>query len=394
MDANGQRFWMWSQPADWSALDGCGIASVAHGVLDDGEVQAVHRPLLSLRAERAAPPQREGVDRALRAETELAMLPLLRDRFGTFARWDSATNCLLGYGAFDGEVPRYATSAAGAPLDMALDADQVLLLAFADRIEMVDLRDRCAPIRLALPLLDGGESFVPHGLACDAHGGRWALDRTHRRVARIAGAPWPDRAAVTFDAGTFRPAPENTDAPRLELLPVALPAVLRPVALAASAIGRLAIAGWGSDGALTLMLIAPNGASVQASAVLAGAAYAHALAWLDEAHVALRISDLAEVLAYAADAGLQTDADGVLQPVGLRYPSADAASGRFVATQAWPPHLALAPPGAPVGDAGAPRFSRPLVPLAWRSSPTAARTAGRSTAARSTCAGIASTSRR
>lgn len=362
MDSNGQRFWMWSRPGDWRGLDGCVMAPPPHDAAT---------PRLALAPERPAPPVRPGVERALAAETELARLPVLRDRLGTHARWDVSTNTLMGYGAFDGEVPRYATSASGAPLDMALDADDVLLLGFADRIELVDLRERFAPVRLALPVVDGGGPFQPQAIACDAQGGRWALDRVQRRVACIAGTPWPERGEVVYDPGTFRPSPENPDAPRVELLPTALPATLRPVALAASAGGRLAVAGWGGDGALTLLLLDAAGAAT-AEVPLDGAAYAHALAWIDEATVALRVADLGEALAYAPDAFRADDADGALQPLGRRYPSADAAPGRFVAATprgGQPPWLPLPPSSgeaATLADAAGLRHSRPLVPLAWR----------------------------
>ena len=35
MDANSQRFWLWSRPADWAVQDGCAIAprDAAHGDL-------------------------------------------------------------------------------------------------------------------------------------------------------------------------------------------------------------------------------------------------------------------------------------------------------------------------------------------------------------------------
>lgn len=361
MDSNGQRFWMWSEPAHWPVLDGCSVANAAPTVA--GRHAQAPRPLLALRAERPAPERIDGPAREALAETELNRLPLLRDGFGTFARWDAVTQTLLGFGAFAGEVPRHASSAAGAPLAMALDADDVLLLAFAERIELVDLRDRFAPI--ALPLPAGEEAFSAHALACDAQGGRWALDRSRRQLARIAGRPWPDRAGVLYDAGTFRPHPENPDAPRLERLGEPLPANLRPVALAASAGGQLAVACWAADGELQLLRIDAAG-RMAARHTLEGAAHAHALAWIDEQTVALRLADLAEVLAYVLPHG--AGAGPPLAPTGRRYPSADAAPGPFVAAQAWPPQLPLAQPPQPalVGPDTALRFSRPLVPLAWR----------------------------
>jgi hypothetical protein len=84
MDSNGQRFWMWSQAADWSALQGTAVTLSTN--TDAAAHDAAPRPLLSLRAERAAPALIDGAARELLAETELARLPLLRDRFGALGR--------------------------------------------------------------------------------------------------------------------------------------------------------------------------------------------------------------------------------------------------------------------------------------------------------------------
>ncbi|MDR7271942.1 phage tail-like protein [Pelomonas saccharophila] len=352
MDANSQRFWLWSRPADWVVGDGCAIAprDAAHGGVEE---------VLSLASELGVPPLIDGASRLARAETEMAMLPLLRDRFGSYARWDPRPTpegpggSLMGFGAFPGEVPRYATSAPGAPTAMALDADDRIVFAFADRVELFDLRDRHEPVRLELPPL-----FTPQAVACDAQGGRWLLDRGNRRLAVLAGTPFPERGDVVRDAGSFRPQPENADDARLELLPESLlDPTLRPVALAASPQGRLAVISWGPDGELHLTVV--DGAARKAT-VLEGAEYAHAIAWLDESDIALRVSDLAEALVYAADA------PGPQNPLGRRYPSADAAPGGFVASQDWPPHLPRVRPQDVPDAAEIAVFSRALVPLSWR----------------------------
>ena len=129
--------------------------------------------------------------------------------------------------------------------------------------------------------------------------------------------------------------------------------------------GRLAVASWGADGTLMLQLLDREGRAT-GTVQLDGAAYAHALAWLDDTQVVLRVADLGEALAYAVPDGL---ADGtLLQPLGRRYPTADAAPGRFVAAQAWPPHVALTQPLDPelAGPDTTLHFTRELVPLAWR----------------------------
>jgi phage tail-like protein len=356
MDANQQRFWLWSQDSDWLAREHCSF---------DADER-----VLTLADERPAPAVIDGITRASRAETELAMLPLLRDRLGTYGRWDAATNTLRGFGAFNGDVVRYATSAPGSPVSMALDASDAVVFGFSDRIEMLDLRDRYAPLRLDLPVFDGLVRYKPHAIACDARGGRVALDRVQRCLMRIAGTPWPDRAGVDYDARTFRPDPENPNAPHLEVLIATLDTTTRPVTVAMSAQGRIAIAAWGTDGALQLTVL--DGLHGQQLALqptvvtLAGAEYAHALAWMNEQQVALRVSDLSEALVYdlgATVAGTVAGAaDTAILPLGRRYPTEDAAPGPFVSAQFWPPHVAM----ADAVEALVAPATRELVPLSWR----------------------------
>ena len=89
---------MWSQAADWRALQGTAVTLSTNTVA--GAHDAAPRPLLSLRAERAAPALIDGAARELLAETDLARLPILRDRFGTLARWDAPSRTLDGLRRF------------------------------------------------------------------------------------------------------------------------------------------------------------------------------------------------------------------------------------------------------------------------------------------------------
>ena len=45
MDANGQRFWMWSQPRDWPALDGTAVSRAVETRALEGELLIVTRGL-------------------------------------------------------------------------------------------------------------------------------------------------------------------------------------------------------------------------------------------------------------------------------------------------------------------------------------------------------------
>jgi phage tail-like protein len=344
MDANGQRFWMWADARDYVRMDDCAYDH--------------QRRLLVLDRERERPVEPE---RALRAEQRLAQLPWLRDAKGTLARWDPDARVLRGFGVFEGSVPVPGTGAAQPPNDMAIDDEQVVLLAFDSFIDLIDLRERFAPLRLESPALDGGERFVTSKIACDGQGGRWLLDRRHQRLARVAGRAWRTRAFVELAPETFRPEPENPDAPRIELIDLPLPGDRDVVVIAASRAGRVLLGAWGPDGRMFIHSLREVGGRFALDEVgeLLGGAYGHALKWLDERLIAVRAGALDEALAFDAD-----DADRPLDLIGARYPLRRALEGPLVQSQDWPPHYPCEPDVLPAEYPVI--HSRPLVPLSWR----------------------------
>jgi phage tail-like protein len=344
MDANGLRFWMWTERRDYTRLADCAYD--------------VNTRVLTLERERPAPVEPE---RALQAEIRLAMLPWLRDAQGTLGRWDPTERVLRGFGVFDGAVAVPGTGSATPPNDLAIDDEQVVLLAFDAFVDLVDLRERFAPLRLEAPVLDDGERFRTSKIACDGRGGRWLLDRRHRRLARVAGHAWRTRAFVDFDADTFRPKPENSDPPRIELVDLALPGDADFVLLAASRAGRMLLGAWGPDGRLLVypLLVLHGRFTLGTPSELAGADHGHSLKWLNERFIAVRAGSLDEALVFDAD-----DADRPLDVVGARYPLRHALDGPFVQSQDWPPHYPCQPDDLPA-DYPAQR-TRPLVPLSWR----------------------------
>lgn len=355
MDANGLRFWMWSEARDYVQLDDCSYDAA--------------RRRLTLERERE-PPVEAG--RAVQAEQRLGELPWLRDAWGTLARWDVTDRVLRGFGVMDGSVPVPGTGAAQSPNDLAIDADQVVLLAFDAFVDLVDLRERFEPLRLEAPVLDGGETFVTSKMACDGLGNRWLLDRRHRRIARIRGRPWRTRSFVDFDPDTFRPAPENHDAPRIELVALELSSDFDFVLIAVSRAGRVLLAGWGPDGRFSIhpLEIEADRFVLGAARQLEGADHGHSIQWLDETLIAIRAGALDEALAFAVDSP-----DRPLQVVGARYPLRRARGGPFVQSQDWPPHYPSEPEALPDDY---PRLqSRPLVPLSWRAARGEGRAAGR-----------------
>lgn len=355
MDVNGQRFWMWADARDYVRLEDCAY---------DRE-----RRVLVLDRERARPVEPE---RALLAEQRLAALPWLRDTKGTLARWDADARVLRGFGVFEGSVPVPGTGAPQPPNDMAIDDEQVVLLAFDAFIDLIDLRDRFAPLRVESPALDGGERFVTAKIACDGRGGRWLLDRRHQRLARLTGREWRTRAFIELGPDTFRPQPENPDAPRIELIDLPLPEGRDAVLIAASRAGRLLLGTWGPDGRFFIHALRQDGEHVALDEVgeLLGAAYGHSLKWLDERLIAVRAGALDEALVFDAD-----DADRPLDLIGARYPLRRALTGPFVQSQDWPPHYPCEPDALPAEFPVI--HSRPLVPLSWRALRTEGVTDGR-----------------
>jgi hypothetical protein len=228
MDANGQRFWMLADDAQWNRW---GEPPHLHY---DGE-----RRLLRLASERA------GIvwpDRQAEALSQLERIPQTLDVFGTRARWDAATGAVVASGALAGETPIFAPSGGEAPSDLAMGYDGILYMALGGRVVMVDRRERWAPVSLA------AAGFTAWRLAPDPAGGVWVLDRINGRVGRVTGEPLPERPWAVPAPSTFRPCEENPDPPRLTVAAAAIPGNEMVIAIACSPEGRVGVLTWTTDG--------------------------------------------------------------------------------------------------------------------------------------------------
>ncbi|HTU67543.1 MAG TPA: phage tail protein [Steroidobacteraceae bacterium] len=183
-------------------------------------------------ADRAAPaPFRETPQQA----SDVVLAPsLARDRFGNFVTWHAGSATLYSVSAAADEFPELQPIAVPLPesakpvRDLAFGADDVLYVAGADGIWLIDMRARFEPVAIRVA------GFEAHRLAADRTQGVWVLDVSAGRLARLTGLP-PFTTGVDvlrernsrFEASEPAPRP-----PRLRVLPATLGAGERAVALA------------------------------------------------------------------------------------------------------------------------------------------------------------------
>jgi phage tail-like protein len=338
MDANGQRFWMLADDAQWHRW---GNPSHVHY---DAE-----RRSLRLASERA---DVEWPDRQTEALSRLEQVPQTLDQFGTRARWNPGTGAVVASGALVGDTPIFVPATGEVPGDLALGYDGILYVALGGRVVLVDRRNRWAPFVVE------SAGFVAWRLAPDPGGGVWVLDRVHGSLARVMGQPLPERPWAVPAPSTFRPCEENPDPPRLNVEAAAvIPAGEMVVAIACSPGGRVAVLTWTADGDARVRRLASAG-DYAAPVTLAGARHPFSVAWISDSEIAVLLASVNEAPAYdlglAADETLATSAP----PLGDLYPLHDHDGGPFVHRPALPPHYALASSTAPLHRLSLPSFAR------------------------------------
>jgi len=334
MNANGQRFWMLADAADWQR--------------DDATAYDAERRVLSLARRR--PDTSFAVDSAT-AQAALLRLPHTLDDAG--ARYWIEGDRLMALGVGGAVTPQVLRSGVGSVSDLAVcdgaglagtetvalraetETAALLTLVEAGALRLIDLAGRWEDVRLSDP------AFTPTRLAPAPAGGAWLLDRAQRRLARWVGAPRsPD--PVVYAATTVRPCAENPDPPRLIVLPGDVcVADASPVALACNRLGEVAILIWRADGGCLLARYAANGKPLP-TLKLDGLVRAHALAWLDDTRLAFMVAGAREAPVYRVpeDRGQRTEGGlpesdvaisrNMLDPDGDFYPLRRHAGGPFV----------------------------------------------------------------
>ncbi len=175
MDANGLRFWMLADNTQWDLI---GSPPAAY----DSD-----RRSLRLRSERLLSPPNEPESADVPANVRLDRVPEARDRFGTYAYWDPTVGAIMAAGALPEAIPIFEFADGEAPTDLTLGYDDVLYIAVAGRVVMLDRRGRWNHVTLRAP------DFSAWRIAPDPDGGVWALDRTRRKLGRVQGMPLPER---------------------------------------------------------------------------------------------------------------------------------------------------------------------------------------------------------
>jgi phage tail-like protein len=239
IDANQQRFWMLADEPDWVG------PATGVGVEYDRKCRR-----LRLRDET---PKLRGTLIGQSAEDLLGVPARAVDPFGTVAFWNDGARSVQvtgGSAVTSAPITIYSATPGESVADLAMGFDDVLYLALqragADPvIGMFDPRGRWRhPPVFTLEL---GQNFSPNRIAADPSGGIWMLDRARRRIGRVRGLPLRDDLPPEFSETTFRPVEENPFPPRFDLGPHQPqwqgPAE-RPVALACSPEGQVAVISW------------------------------------------------------------------------------------------------------------------------------------------------------
>jgi phage tail-like protein len=289
VDANGLRFWMLANEADWRDHR-------------DTAYDAARRSL-RLASTRVLEPVSGAAGRA-QAQTRLNVIPQALDEFGARAFWDTAARRILARSSLPGTQTVYAPPPGRTPTDLAVGYDGVLYVAVGGRVVMRDLRDRWDEVTVAHDAAASAAGFTAWRLAADPAGGVWVLDRDRGRLARVRGTPFPSRPQMSYAPTTFRPEVENPDAPLLSLaVRPTLEADETLVALAVGPGGNVALLSWRAARDAGVRIVQDG--RLSAPRTLDGARSPYSLAWLSETRIALLLPRIAEAPAY----DLPQDAD-------------------------------------------------------------------------------------
>jgi phage tail-like protein len=345
MDANQQRFWMLSDRTDWP-LDGSDI-----GVEYDLTCRR-----LRLRDQRPSRPLDGSLNES--AVEALLLTPARAiDAFGTMAFWNPVERSVQVTGGSrltSDPLTLFILPPNTRVADLAMGFDDVLYLALQETgsggavvrtaIGMFDPRGRWRhPNLFSLELSD----FTPDRLAAAPDAGIWILDREKRKIGRVRGLPLRDELPPEFAATTFRPDPENPNAPRLELDPRQpnwQNSTERPIAIACSTEERLALLSWDAAGNSWLHLREANG-EWRAPRQLVDAGQPVSLAWYSASRLVVlpapRLANSQTVLQREAIPYDPDDDTPELEPGGGFLPVRDLADAIFIQGVTLPPRYPM-----------------------------------------------------
>ncbi len=305
MDANGLRFWMLSRRADWPWSAGT-----------EGLQYCDKSGRLQLLSSSSAPTPVE--DSALAAKL-VESVPMARDQYDNYARWDPASGLAVAGGSGQGEVPIYAPPPFQAVTDLVLGYDGILYIAAAGTLVMLDRRERWPAFTLSVP------DFSFWRLAALAGGGVLALDREKPQLGIVTGAPLQTGPAEGPAPGILRSCEVNADPPRVAQR-YALTNSETFVAIASIDGTGFALLSWGLDaaGSRVALLRIFDDAGLGAPIVLGGAKFPYALAAIGDGRIATLATNAQE--AFVFDLSLP---GSTLVPAGDSYVLSDVNVGPF-----------------------------------------------------------------
>lgn len=315
MDSNGLRFWMLSQSQDW--LPPGGSPDLQYCAAS----QRLHLRSLSTFS--------VPVEDFAIAKLKLDIAPWAKDRFGTYARWDSGSGHVVAGGAGVGETAVFAPPANKDVTDLVLGYDGILYIAVDATLILVDRRGRWP----ASTLSDPAVSFWR--LAAHPAGGVVALDRKGSQIVRVTGQPLQVAPDVPAAPGILRSCEANHDPPRVTAV-APIPAGEFLTGIAEDGAGKFAVLSWGknaADNSTVSLRVFEQFEKIGAPMAVSGIHFPYGVAWLPEGRIALLATGTKEAFVYDLD-----EQGRALPPSGETYILADRNAGPFAHVFDAPPY--------------------------------------------------------
>lgn len=342
-DVNGLRFWMVADEKQW------------HLNQDVAYDRARRRLLL----------QQSTSDITVTPATIGEALPLLDrvpaalDGFNTRAAWDELSHSIYAAGALPGTQTLWIPPDGEVPTDIAFGYDDILYIAVAGDLLLMDPRERWEPTRIHQ------DGFIAWRLAPAPEGGVWILDSTNRQLARLTGQPLPTVIVPAEDITRPRPSEPNRNAPRLDVVATALFPDETLGGILCRPDGKVAIWTWVTlpeEADARLYLYREKRGDFASPLTLNRARFPYSMAWLDGIRLAVLVATptenpLREALVYdTVNLDALEQASGVIDPLGDFYPLHEHDGTPFLKGVTLPPAYATPTGSVPLHPLALPAF--------------------------------------
>jgi|GEM_PF-553140 len=262
------------------------------------------------------------------ADSLLETVPMTRDTFGNYARWDPVSWQVMAGGSGPGEVAIYSAPSGQAVTGLAMGYDGILYIAVGDSLVFVDRRGRWPNFTLNVP------GFTFWRLAALTAGGVLALDRTKPQLGTVSGAPLQVGPVDTPDPGILRPVQPNPTPPQMTAT-YPLPAGEAFAGLV-TADDKFLLLSWAASSATntaSYLRFFDFIAGIATPCKLNGILWPYSFAWLGNSKVAVMATGLKEALIFDLSEAAET-----LLATGDTYVLAGTNSGPFAHSLSLPPY--------------------------------------------------------